>query len=298
MWASAPSQQSLIGEMAKGAERDRLLAWNRSLRNGGMGFGALAAATMLAVGGGAGYLAAALALAAAFAAAAVLVALVPAQRDTMAAAPVRAAGGYRDVLADRPYLKITVANFLIGFGYTAQAIALPVFLTRDVGIPDAVAGLVFAVNTALVAGLGVPVARRLIRARRGRAAALGTAVFALSFAAFALLPALGGTIAIIAVLATAVVYTAGELIHSAPAESLAVHAAPDHIRGRYLAVYQLSWSLCRTVAPMVLGLLLDAGTWQLWAGLAAAVLTGGALLLHTDRSRAARVTARPVPVPA
>jgi len=296
MWASAPSQQSLIGEMAQGAERDRLLAWNRSLRNGGMGFGALAAAAMLAVGGG--YLAAALALAAAFAAAAVLVALVPAQPDTMAEAPVRAAGGYRDVLADRPYLKITVANFLIGFGYTAQAIALPVFLTRDVGIPDAVAGLVFAVNTALVAGLGVPVARRLIRARRGRAAALGTAVFALSFAAFALLPALGGTIAIIAVLATAVVYTAGELIHSAPAESLAVHAAPDHIRGRYLAVYQLSWSLCRTVAPMVLGLLLDAGTWQLWAGLAAAVLTGGALLLHTDRSRAARVTARPVPVPA
>lgn len=299
MWASAPSQQSLIGEMAEGAERDRLLAWNRSLRNGGMGFGALAAAAMLAVGGGAGYLAAALALAAAFAAAAVLVALVPAQRDTTAPEwAVRTEGGYRDVLADRPYLKITVANFLIGFGYTAQAIALPVFLTRDVGIPDAVAGLVFAVNTALVAGLGVPVARRLIRARRGRAAALGTAVFALSFAAFALLPALGGTIAIVAVLATAVVYTAGELIHSAPAESLAVHAAPDHIRGRYLAVYQLSWSLCRTVAPMVLGLLLDAGTWQLWAALAAAVLTGGALLLHTDRTRPALVTAQPVPVPA
>jgi MFS family permease len=76
-----------------------------------------------------------------------------------------------------------------------------------------------------------------------------------------------------------------------------VHAAPDHIRGRYLAVYQLSWSLCRTVAPMVLGLLLDAGTWQLWAALAVAVLTGGALLLRTERTRPA-VTARPVPVPA
>jgi MFS family permease len=295
MWAAGPSQQSLIGEMTEGAERDRLLAWNRSLRNGGMGFGALVAAGMLAVGGDGGYLAAALALAAAFALGAVVVACipVPVARATEAFAQ---AGSYREVLADRPYLRITAANLLIGFGYTAQAIALPVYLTRDVGIPDAVAGVVFAVNTALIAGFGVPVSRLMYRFRRGRGAALGTAVFALSFAAFAFLPATSGTAAIVAVLVTAVVYTAGELIHAAPAESLAVHAAPERLRGRYLSVYQLSWSLCRTVAPMVLGFLLDAGTWQLWAALALAVLTGGVLLLRTERALPA--VAKPEPVPA
>ncbi|MDA1359493.1 MFS transporter [Glycomyces luteolus] len=295
MWASAPGQQSLIGDMADGAERDRLLAWNRSLRNGGMGFGALAAAAMLALGSG-GYLAAALALAGAFATAALLVVRIP-LRATNTRRPVQADGGYRTVLADRRYRRLTFANFLIGFGYTAQAIAMPVFLTRDADLPDAMAGIVFAVNTALVAGLGVPVARLMARIRRGRGAALGTAVFALSFAAFAFLPALDGTTAVIAVLAVAVVYTAGELIHSAPAESLAVHSAPDHLRGRYLSTYQLSWSLCRTLAPMLLGLLLDAGTWQLWTALAAAVLIGGAILLHTDRSPARPATQRE-PVPA
>ncbi len=296
MWASAPAQQSLIGDMAHGAERDRLLAWNRSLRNGGMGFGALAAAAMLAFGGDGGYLAAALALAGAFAAAAVLVALVPVQRTATAAPETPTKAGYRAVLADRPYLALTVANFLICFGYTAQAIALPVFLTRDVGIPDAMAGIVFAVNTALIACLGVPVARLMSRARRGRGAALGTAVFALSFAAFAFLPALGGTVAIIAVLAVAVVYTAGELIHSAPAQSLSVQAAPDRTRGRYLAVYQLSWSVCRTVAPMILGLLLDAGTWQLWTALAVAVLAGGLILLRTEKALPVHVVGGPVRV--
>jgi MFS family permease len=293
MWAAPPSQQSLIGDMARGDERDRLLAWDRSLRNGGMGFGSLAAAGLLAFGGG--YPAATAALATACAGAAILVALIPVQRETHAAQS-DSRGGYREVLADRPYLRITTANFLIAFGYTAQAIALPVFLVRDVGIPDSLAGAVFAVNTALVAVLGVPVSRAMHRARRARGAALGTAVFALAFAAYGFLPALGsGLLAAAAVVATTVVYTAGELIHSAPAQSLAVQAAPDRIRGRYLSVYQLSWSLCRTVAPLALGLLLDAGTWQVWAALALAVLTGGLILLRTERALPARVAGGPAP---
>lgn len=287
-WASAPSRQALIGDMARGAERDGLLAWDRSLRNGGMGFGSLAAAGMLAFGTGTGYLTAAFALAGAFTAAAVLVAPVPADRP--GPSPDRPRGGYREVAADRPYLRLATANFLVFFAYTAQAIALPVFLTRDVGVPDAMAGAVFAVNTAVIALLGVPVARRMRRARRPRGAALGTLVFALSFAAFACLPALGtGALAAAAVLAVAIVYTGAELVHSAPAQSLAVEAAPEHLRGRYLAAYQLSTAVCRTVAPVVLGFLLDAGTWQLWAFLAAAVLTGGLILLRTERDLPAHV---------
>nr|WP_255671820.1 MFS transporter [Glycomyces amatae] len=288
MWASAPSQQALIGDMARGAERDRLLAWTRSLRNGGMGLGSLAAAGMLAFGTDTGYLAAAFALAGSFAAAAVLVALVPAVRP--APGPGRPRGGYRAVAADRLYLRLATANFLIFFAYTAQAIALPVFLTRDVGVPDAMAGAVFAVNTAMVALLGVPVARRMRRARRPRGAALGAAGFALAFAAFAFLPALGaGAPAIVAVLVVAVVYTGAELVHSAPAQSLAVEAAPEPLRGRYLATYQFSTAVCRTVAPVVLGFLLDAGAWQLWAFLAASVLTGGLILLRTERALPAHV---------
>ncbi|MFJ5637130.1 MFS transporter [Streptomyces goshikiensis] len=282
MWASSPGQQALIGEIARGAERDRLLAWDRSLRNAGMGVGSLAAAGLLAFNGTTGFTAAAAALAALFALAAALVSRIPAVRATPRP-PTGQQDGYRQVLADRPYLLITAASFLIAFGYTAQAMALPVFLTRDVGLPDALAGAVFAVNTALVALLGVPIARLTLRGRRPRTAALGAVVFALSFAAFALLPQLvSGSRALVATLAVAVLYTVGELVHSAPAQSLSVQAAPDRLRGRYLSVYQLSWSLCRTIAPLLLGLLLEAGAWQLWAVLALMVLTGATALLRAE----------------
>lgn len=285
MWASSPSQHTFIAEIAHGTERDRLLAWDRSLRNGGMGFGSLAAAGLLAVNGNTGFLAAAVALATLFALAAALVARIPSARGKAARQRVDTGtrSGYRQVLADRPYLLITVANFLIAFGYTTQAMALPVFLTRDVGLPDALAGAVFAVNTALVAVLSVPVARLTLRGSHPRTAALGAAIFAVSFGAFAFLPRLGdGTYAVVAVLAVAVLYTGGELVHSGPAQSMSVQAAPDHLRGRYLSVYQLSWSLCRTAAPLLLGFLLDAGPWQLWTVLALMVLAGAAALLLAE----------------
>ncbi|MFF3429777.1 MFS transporter [Streptomyces sp. NPDC002602] len=282
MWASSPGQQALIGEIAQGVERDRLLAWDRSLRNAGMGVGSLAAAGLLALNGNTGFIAATVALAALFALAAALVTRIPAVR-AIPQPPTGKRDGYRQVLADRPYLLITAANFLIAFGYTTQAMALPVFLTRDVGLPDALAGAVFAVNTALVALLGVPIARLTMRGRRPRTAALGAVIFALSFAAFASLPQLvSGSQALVATLAIAVLYTVGELVHSGPAQSLSVQAAPDHLRGRYLSVYQLSWSLCRTVAPLLLGLLLEAGPWQLWTVLALMVLTGATALLRAE----------------
>ncbi|MFF0740441.1 MFS transporter [Streptomyces sp. NPDC004111] len=298
MWASSPSQQAFIGEIAQGSGRDRLLAWDRSLRNAGMGAGSVVAAGLLALDGSTGFTAAAMALAALFVLAAALMARIPATRGN----PVRRHGenpvppqakpeGYRQVLGDRPYLLITAANFLIAFGYTTQAMALPVFLTRDVGLPDALAGVVFAVNTVLVASLGVPAARLTLRGSRPRTAALGAAVFALSFAAFALLPQLvSGSGAMAAVLAVGVLYTVGELVHSGPAQSLSVQAAPDHLRGRYLSVYQLSWSLCRTVAPLLMGFLLEAGRWQLWTVLALLVLTGAAVLLRAERAFPAHAT--------
>ncbi|OEJ30224.1 MFS transporter [Streptomyces subrutilus] len=127
------------------------------------------------------------------------------------------------------------------------------------------------------AELGVPVARLTLRGRRTRAAASGAVIFTLSFAAFAVLPQLtSGTSAVVAVLGVAVLYTVGELVHSAPSQNLSIQSAPDHLRGRYLSTYQLFWSVCRTIAPMLLGFLLDAGRWHLWTVLALLVLTGAA----------------------
>lgn len=45
--SSQPSRHALVGDIAAGAERDILLAWNRSLRDRGTGFGGLVAGALL-----------------------------------------------------------------------------------------------------------------------------------------------------------------------------------------------------------------------------------------------------------
>ncbi|WP_435975367.1 hypothetical protein [Streptomyces sp. Qhu_M48] len=58
-----------------------------------------------------------------------------------------------------------------------------------------------------------------------------------------------------------------------------------------MSTYQLSWSVGRTIAPMLLGFLLDSGPWHLWTVLALVVLTGAAILLCAERVLPAHVVA-------
>ncbi|WP_412538249.1 MFS transporter [Longispora sp. K20-0274] len=288
--ASAPATPAFVSEIAHGADRDRLLAVNRSVRNGGMGAGGVLAGALLLLDGDLGYLAIALLNAASFAVAIPLMLHAspgyrpPTRARRPATDPAPAGRGYRDVLADRPYLALTATNFLLALSYVALALAMPVYLHRVLGVPEALAGTVFAVNTVLIAVLGVPVSRLALRARRTRAAALGGVAFAGSFLAFALLPVLPtGPTMIAAVLVVATFYTGAELVHSTPAQGLAVHAAPDHLRGRYLSAYQLSWAVAQTVAPVLITFMLGLGDWQVWAGLGGAALAGAGLLVRLER---------------
>lgn len=315
--SAAPSQTALVAEMTEGAGRDKLLALNRSVINGSMGVAGVLAGVLMAFSGDTAYVVMAVANAASFGAAAVLIhglgkvrtrrgadIAQPTRHTAQAAAPEPATPGsatapasdpvsgprpkstpepgFRVVLKDRPYLGITAANLLIALSYVAMAAGMPIYLTRDLNVPQAMSGMVFAINTAMVAILGVPVARLVLRARRTRAAALGAAVFAGSFVLFAGLQLLH-TGVVAGVLVAAVIYTGAELIHSAPAQGISVQTPPDHLRGRYLATYQLSWSIARAVAPLLITFLLGLGSWQLWAGLGAAALLGALLLIRLER---------------
>lgn len=277
--SAAPAQTALVAEMTGGDGRDRLLALNRSIVNGSMGAAGILAGLLMAFSGDTAYVVMAVANAVSFGLAAVLIHGLGGVRRTGVA---RQKAGFKVVLKDRPYLGITGANLLIALSYVAMAAGMPVYLTRDLGVPQAMSGMVFAINTAMVAFLGVPVARLVLRARRTRAAALGAAVFAGSFVLFAGLQLLH-TGVVAGVLVAAVIYTGAELIHSAPAQGISVQTPPDHLRGRYLATYQMSWSIARAVAPLLITFLLGLGSWQLWAGLGAAALAGALLLLKLER---------------
>ncbi|MER6473433.1 MFS transporter [Streptomyces collinus] len=295
------AQQALIGEVARGAGRDRLQASTRALQNAGNGAGALLATLVIALAGSAGYAYAAWGNSVSFALAALLLRPLkplPAAPGTPSAC--RTGAGYRLVLADRPFLVLTGANFLNALSYSALSVLFPLFAVEWLHGPVALTGAAFTVNTALCAVTGVFVGARVRRAgaRRTRAAALGGGLFATAFAAQILLGTLrpgSGPVLAGALVAVVLVYTLGELIHSPAAEVLAVSTAPEAVRGRYMAAYQMSWSLAKAVAPSLFTSLLTLDGRVPWAFLMLTSVVAVALLLRVERRLPAEAV-RPRPV--
>ncbi|MFE0682599.1 MFS transporter [Streptomyces sp. NPDC058961] len=296
-------QQSLIGEVAQGADRDRLQASSRALRNGGLGAGSLLASLVVGLAGDAGFTAAAWLNAASFALAAVLmrgvrgvrgvrvvrgVRGVRAERRVSAADAAKPAAGYRQVFADRPFLGLTGVNFLNALGYSALSVLFPLYLTTWLRGPQAITGSAFTLNTVMCAAGGVVIAARVRArgARRTRSTALGSLLFAAAFAAQIVLGTfrpgsgivLGGALMVIVVL-----YTLGELVHSPSAGALSVAAAPEALRGRYLAAYQLSWSLSAAVAPSLFTALMSVDGRLPWALLVGTSLAAALMVVRLER---------------
>jgi dipeptide/tripeptide permease len=144
------------------------------------------------------------------------------------------------------------------------------------------------VNTVLcgIGGVAVAGAVRRTGARRTRSAALGSALFAASFAGLAVLGTVRphtGWIVVGALLALVTLYTVAELVHNPAAGTLAMAAAPDALRGRYMAAYQLSWSFASTLAPSLFTALIAADARLPWLLLTATGLSAAALLLRLER---------------
>ncbi|MFB6823361.1 MFS transporter [Streptomyces virginiae] len=286
-------QQSLIGEVAQGSARDRLQASTRALQNAGMGAGALLVSGVLALWGTGGFTCTAWGNSLAFALAGLLVGRVRAVRAVQVGRVVRPTAGavgslgYRTVLRDRPFLGLTAANFLTALGYSALSVLFPLYLSTLPAAPDSLTGAAFTVNTVLCAGIGVLIASRVRRsgARRTRSAALGALLFAAAFVGQIVLGTLrpGQTATLIALLAIVVVYTLGELVHSPSGGALSVSAAPEAVRGRYLATYQLSYSLAGALAPALFTALLAVDGRLPWAVLAVAALGAALALLRLER---------------
>ncbi|MEU1783328.1 MFS transporter [Streptomyces abikoensis] len=294
------SIQALISELAQGAERQRMIATQSSLRNAGFGVGGLLASLALAADADWAYHAVVLGSGAGLALAAVLIAglpsgRVPAATTNTTEADGKASGGYGAVLRDRPYLGLTLATVPLAFCYSSLSVILPVYTTQTLHASASLPGLLFTVNTVLVALAQVPVNSWTSKWRRTRVSAMGGVVFAASFLGFAVLSALdGGVVLVSGLLLTTVLYTGGELLHSPSSGALSTDAAPDALRGRYLAVYYLSWSVAKAAAPALFTTLLAVSANLTWLLLAGGVLLGSLAMLRLEPRLPAHAV-RPAP---
>jgi MFS family permease len=195
--------------------------------------------------------------------------------------------GYGRVFKDTPFLAFIGVTVMMTLVYMNMNSTLGVYLRDQHGLPEANYGWLLSINAIIVVLFQFWVTRRLENYKPMLMMAAGSLLYAVGFALYGFVP----TFALFVV--AMVIITIGEMVVSPFQQSLVASFAPEHMRGRYMAVSGLSWSISFTVGPYFAGLLLDsANPSLLWVfcGLVGILATLGFIVLNrTHRSPATAI---------
>lgn len=284
---------NVVTAISAPGERELWFGFLQAVRNLGYSVGGVLAGIALQVGTDLAYQSVVVLNAVTFVVAFFLLLDVPDHRVAHAAdAPVE---GWGVVLRDRAYLRLVIGQLGFVAGMMVLNFALPVYAAEMIHLPGWVVGAIFTINTALV-GLGQGlVVRRMTGQVRARMMGLAQLVFVASYAMFVVAGWLPVWLAVTVMLVGAAVYTFGELTGGPVLSATAAEAAPDHLRGRYLGLFQLSWGVGGAVAPVAFTWLLAHGQTTTWWVLTLVALASAAYLQTLPRTLPAaglRVTQR------
>ncbi|MDT0188459.1 MFS transporter [Microbacterium sp. ARD31] len=287
---------NVVTAISAPGERELWFGFLQAVRNLGYSVGGVLAGIALQVGTDVAYQAVVVINAVTFVLAFFLLIDVP---DHRVARPDDAPlEGWGVVLRDGPYLRLVLGQLGFVAGMMVLNFALPVYVAETIDLPGWVVGAIFTVNTALV-GLGQGlVVRRMTGQLRARMMGLAQLVFVSSYLMFVVAGWLPLWLAVAVMLVGAAVYTGGELVGGPVFSATAAEAAPDHLRGRYLGLFQLSWGVGGAVTPVAFTWLLAHGATTVWWVLAAIALASAAYLQTLPRLLPAaglRVTHRAEP---
>jgi MFS family permease len=189
--------------------------------------------------------------------------------------------GYFRVFHDGAFLFFMLASVLAWMTYMNMNTTLGVFL-RDVhGIPEAGYGYIISLNAIIVVLFQFWTTRRLEKYPPMLVMALGTLLFAVGFTMYGLFASY------IWFMLAMVIITIGEMVAIPVANAEVINFAPEDMRGRYGAVYGISWMLPFAVGPYLAGLLMDNYDPNLlWyaSGVCGTLATVGFLILHRIRT--------------
>ncbi|HEY6546763.1 MAG TPA: MFS transporter [Vicinamibacteria bacterium] len=147
---------------------------------------------------------------------------------------------------DGVFLSICLSSVLFSTIFFADLTVLPLTVTISAGYPTVVFGLLVGLNGLLIALFELSVVDALKHRRRLRVAAVGAAVCGLGYGLTGLLLHWSWFLVVI------LLATAGEILSSPQQMAFVADWAPARARGRYLALYQATWSLSLALNPVLL----------------------------------------------
>lgn len=192
--------------------------------------------------------------------------------------------GYGRVFKDTPFVAFIGVTVMMTLVYMNMNSTLGVYLRDQHGLPEIGFGWLLSINAIMVVVLQFWVTRRLEKYRPMLMMAAGSLLYAIGFAMYGFISGFGLFVAAM------VVITIGEMVVSPFQQSLVASFAPEDMRGRYMAVSGLTWSIAFTIGPFFAGLLLDSPNPNLlwvFAGIVGILATLGFIVLNkTHRSPA------------
>lgn len=286
------SYGNIVAAISRPGERERWFGFLGALRNVGFAVGGLLSGLVITIGTTEAYRGVVVVNALSYAVAFALLLAVP---PTPGAGHRSPEGAWATVLRDRPYRLLWLVQFTYSSAMMVLNFAMPIYAVTVLDLPGWVTGAVFTINTVMVGfGQGL-VVRGMTGQVRWRVLVVTNLVFATSFVVMLGASALSVVAATVLVLAGSVVYTGGELLGGPALGALGAEAAPEHLRGRYLSLIQLAWTISSTIAPVAFAWLLERGSSPLWLALLAVNLVGAVLAVLLGRvlpHAAQRVTNR------
>jgi MFS family permease len=269
-----PAASALISDLLPSTERALGFAALRTAVNLGFAFGVVLGGVLadldwrlLFVGDGITTLACAVVLAAG----------IPETRPVRASAAAETpdASPWRD----RIFLVTVLSSTGFCLVFFSFLTVLPLAVTVWAGYPAWVYGLLMAMNGTLIGLLEISATHALRGFRRLRVAALGVVLAALGFGLTGVVPHWSWF------LLTGLLWTAGEIFYAPQQIAFVADWSPPASRGRYLSLYQASWTAGAALNPLFfLPLHARLGEALFWPVLGALAAPSVWLLLRLDRT--------------
>jgi MFS family permease len=269
---------TLMAEIAAPHERDRWYGLGAATRNAGLGLGGLLAGVVVGANAILGYHLVVIADALSFFLAAGL--LLFGVRVT---SPQRSDGpqrsGYKLILRDRAFLVLVAANVIFALCSLMLGIGMPVYVAVALHAPLWVIGVIMALSTALIAVFQTVVVRVLEPFRRTRVLILTGWLWCAWCSLLVLALLVPRALLIPFLFIVTCVYALAELIHDPTSNALAADIGQESLRGRYLALFQLSWSVAGLIAPGLFAVLFTLRPVLPWLVMATLILLAS-LTIH------------------
>jgi MFS family permease len=164
------------------------------------------------------------------------------------------------VLRDKAFRRFLAVTFMSAFiGYAQLEAGWTAFARIVGGIPTSGIGIAFAVNTAVIVLLQLPVVRRIEGHRRTRLLMAMAAIWAFAWAIVGVAGLVGGAAAFVLLVASAGIFGSGETLQSPVVPAVVNDLASDHLRGRYNAANSVAFQIAAVLGPISAGLLIGHG---------------------------------------